>query len=233
MIFHRINGYIIILLLCVSNAGIFMIARHVAGGSPHTQAMVGVLSTITTISISLAYYNIKRLQIDQHRAWMLRTWVYCGSIISLRFVLKAAMQISYKMDDLYDSQPCVTIYYGYAAFGVPDAQNPTTLLYPSCGENASASTAYTAVPTDSETPEGIAAAYNLCFGMAAFIALVIHAISVEVYLHLTPAETERLRQVSRQRQEDAKFKNPRYEGPGYEGLTAGRSGDADTAYSGK
>ena len=30
----------------------------------------------TTIAYVLAWINIKRLQIDQHRAWMMRAWSY-------------------------------------------------------------------------------------------------------------------------------------------------------------
>jgi len=73
LIFHRINGYIIILLILTSNAGALMIARRAFGGSIETQAGVGLLAIIVTVGIGMAYYNIKRLQIDQHRAWMLRS----------------------------------------------------------------------------------------------------------------------------------------------------------------
>jgi len=73
IIFHRISGYIIILLIATSNAGALMIARRGFGGTIETQAGIGLLVIITTVGIALAYYNIKRLQIDQHRAWMLRS----------------------------------------------------------------------------------------------------------------------------------------------------------------
>jgi hypothetical protein len=53
-----------------------MIARRAFGGDMAVQIAVGLLGTGTIISTALAYYNIKRLQIDQHRAWMLRTWFY-------------------------------------------------------------------------------------------------------------------------------------------------------------
>lgn len=41
----------------------------------------GVLAISSLGSAVLAYYNIKVLQIDQHRAWMLRAWTYAASII--------------------------------------------------------------------------------------------------------------------------------------------------------
>ncbi|KAK3714027.1 hypothetical protein LTR37_008056 [Vermiconidia calcicola] len=202
ILFHRINGYIIILLLFVSNAGVFMIARHAAGGHPHTQTIIGILGTATTISVSLAYYNIKRLRIDRHRAWMLRTWVWAGSIITLRLVLLPAMTIVDKME-FYEAQRCDKIFFGYDSVGVPAAHNPTAQLYPGCGSDPATSKAHVAVPAGSAGPENVSVGYNLTFGLAAFIALVIHVVGVEVYLHVTPGETERLRVVSRERRAKA------------------------------
>jgi uncharacterized membrane protein len=53
-----------------------MIARRAFGGGIETQAGVGLLSIITLASLGLAINAIKRLRIDQHRAWMLRCWFY-------------------------------------------------------------------------------------------------------------------------------------------------------------
>ena len=80
---------------------------------------------------------------------------------------------------------------------------------------------YVAVHAITAGPEGEAAAINLTFGMSMWIALVIHAIGVEVYLRLTPAESERLRVISYERQLEAGFKNP-----GSAGLTVDRFGNA-------
>ena len=53
MIFHRINGYVIILLTLVANAGALMIARRAFGGRMETQVGVGVLVIITTLGIAV------------------------------------------------------------------------------------------------------------------------------------------------------------------------------------
>jgi hypothetical protein len=76
IIFHRLNGYLVVLLALAGTAGALMIARHAVGGTVETQAAVGFLAILTTGSLVLAWYNIKKLQIDQHRAWMLRAWFY-------------------------------------------------------------------------------------------------------------------------------------------------------------
>ena len=56
--------------------------------------------------------------------------------------------------------------------------------------------------------------------MLMWIVLVIHLIGVEVYLRLTPSESERLRVVLYERQLEAGFKNL-----GSAGLTIDRFGD--------
>lgn len=79
-------------------------------------------------------------------------------------------------------------------------------------------------------------AMNVSFGMAGWLATSLHAIGVEIYvsflfsvslacasangeqLHLTPKESERLRQVSYQRQLEAGFRNA-----GHAGLVARHS----------
>ena len=85
-IFHRINGYLLVVLLLLSNVGALMIGRHSFGGEFESQVLVGLLAIIATVGAFLAYYSIKRLQIDQHRAWMKWTWFYAGSIITLRLI---------------------------------------------------------------------------------------------------------------------------------------------------
>lgn len=80
LIIHRIDGYIILILLWIATAGALMIARRAFGGDPITQAGTYFLSFITLVASSMAYYNIKRLQIDQHRNWMIRAMVYVSNL---------------------------------------------------------------------------------------------------------------------------------------------------------
>jgi hypothetical protein len=81
ILFHRINGYLIILLSLVSTAGAIMLGRNSVGGWMDVQMGVGVLSIAFVVSLALAWYNVKRLQIEQHRAWMLRAWFYVSRFL--------------------------------------------------------------------------------------------------------------------------------------------------------
>lgn len=93
--------------------------------------------------------------------------------------------------------------------------------YPQC----TAGGTETAVEANMYTPigpEGPTAALQLVFGQAGLIAFTIHAVLVEVYFHLTPAESERLRKVAFDRQLERGHKHP-----GSSGLTSDRLGDAE------
>lgn len=67
-----------------------------------------------------------------------------------------------------------------------------------------------------------AAGLDISFSAAAWLAVAIHVFAAELYLHLTPAESARLRRVSYQRQLEAGMR-----WPGNAGLTAERVGDAE------
>lgn len=210
LIVHRINGYLAILLLICGNVGALMIARYAFGGTMATQALVGTLSITTLGSAFLAYYNIKRLQIDLHRAWMLRCWFYAGSIITLRFIMVISATIISSIGDYYISMPCQQIEY----------MGGDASTYAACREHPNGQTAVLANFT--AKVEQVAASMQTSFGMAGWLAFLLHAVGVEIYLRLTPAEGERLRLVSYERQLEKGLSHP-----GSSGLTVDRLGDAE------
>lgn len=63
----------------------------------------------------------------------------------------------------------------------------------------------------------------MSFGMAMWLAIFMHLVGVEIYLALTPRESNRLRQVSYERQMERGFEHP-----GSAGLTSDRWGDAES-----
>ncbi|KXX81407.1 hypothetical protein MMYC01_203077 [Madurella mycetomatis] len=218
ILFHRINGYLILILSLVSTAGAIMLARNAVGGWMEVQTGVGFLSIAFLVSLGLAVYNVKRLQIEQHRAWMLRAWFYAGSIITMRLILFASTSII-STHGYYVAMPCSKVQYFF--FG---SANATLQQYPECAPYFSNEDPDKTVAV-SATLQGYGsnaiAAFSMNFGAAFWLALALHAIGVEVYLHLTPAEADRLRNVSYQRQLEAGMKNP-----GRAGLTADRLGDS-------
>lgn len=220
--FHRINGYIVILLVCIANVGALLIARRAFGGSLETQAGIGTLVILTTTSICMAYYNIRRLQIDQHRAWMLRTAFYLGTVITLRLIMILSALIISVVNSYDTIMTCNDIASIYRPINGND--NFSKSLYPECS-NATAtndSLAIVHATFANGRPEQIGASLRLSFGMAMWMAIILHLVGVEIYLALTPRESNRLRQVSYERQLERGFPNP-----GSAGLTVERWGDAD------
>ena len=217
LVFHRINGYIIILLVFIGNTGALMICRRAFGGTIETQAAVGTLVIITTTSTCLAYYNIKCIQIDQHRAWMLRAMFYLGTIITMRLIMILSALTITQVSTYYSTMSCDEIAFLYNSSVLVNE------LYPQCSNfNSTVNDMVVIQAKFGNQPEQIAASLGLSFGMALWLALVLHLVGVEIYLALTPRERNRLRQASYERQMEQGFKHP-----GSAGLTADRWGDAE------
>ncbi|KAH7395433.1 hypothetical protein BKA64DRAFT_577322 [Cadophora sp. MPI-SDFR-AT-0126] len=222
LLFHRLNGYLLLILSLIGNIGALMIARRAFGGGLDVQSAVGLLAIITEVSLAMAYYNIKRLQIDQHRAWMLRAWFYFGVIITTRIIMIIAALIISTQKNYSATRSCGEI--AYILNGSSDLSNQPssfTQKYPQC-VNASEkmSVAVKASMTDGDA-DNVGAALGMGFGMAIWLALFLHAAGVEIYLNLTPREGQRLRMVSYERQLERGMKNP-----GSAGLVVERWGDA-------
>lgn len=217
LLFHRINGYAIILLTFVSNVGALMICRVAFGGGLDTQSGVGLLVILTTVSIGMAYYNIKRLQIDQHRAWMLRFVFYMGTIITLRIVMIISPVVITTIGGYYQVSSCdklLFIHDGDAA--------AVNRLFPQCANRTGSENPKVVVEAGlfGGSAEGASASLGLSFGMSMWLAIFLHGVGVEIYLNLTKNEGERLRNVSYERQLEAGYQHP-----GSAGLTSDRWGD--------
>ncbi|KAK5324441.1 hypothetical protein LTR70_002888 [Exophiala xenobiotica] len=232
LLFHRINGYVVSTLVILSNVGALMIVRRSFGGNIETQTAVGVLVVLTTVGIAMGFINIKKLQVDQHRAWMLRTMFYLGTIVSDRVLMIISAMITSAVRSYFVVMSCDEI-----AFIVRDdiANIPEYMRrnYPGCFiDPRNTSSASASIMSDnkvvvqanilSDKTEGTAAAFRLTFGTALWLAILLHLVGVELYLALTPRESHRLRQVAYQKQLDAGMRNP-----GSGGLVLERFGDAD------
>ncbi|CAH0051107.1 unnamed protein product [Clonostachys solani] len=210
MIAHRIMGYILIILLIIGNAGAIIMVPRSMGGSLDVRTVVGMLAILTTGAALIAYVNIKRLQIDQHRAWMMRCWSYAFAIITLRLVQAPIMAIASLVGQTNVPMKCEVIN----AVNEENGPNLAPYFFAACEADPTAFVSVKANYYATAGADGIkplhetTAAIQSAFGPAAFLAFVIHAISVELYLHLTQAEAARLKRVSYERQKAKGWKNP-------------------------
>ena len=127
----------------------------------------------------------------------------------------------------YFAMPCYKIAYMYEqVVGSKAGPQATQGLYPVCaayfsGSKPDQNAVVNANYKSPKGPEQAGAMLDMSFGMALWMAFWLHAVGVEIYLQLTPAEHNRLRQVSYEKQLEAGFKNP-----GFAGTTVQQFGDA-------
>ncbi|KAH4810860.1 hypothetical protein HBI49_089120 [Parastagonospora nodorum] len=221
--FHRINGYIVLLLCLVSNASAFVIIPHKQGGNRITSHAVEMLMCIiTTIGIFMAWWNIRRKQIDQHRAWMIRTMFYMGVTITARLINLAAGKVISRFGNYWSVWMCDEISFLYTNLGMdfPKADYQECFL-PDGSLDRWKRVAVHAVQNHAKL-EQLGSNAVAPFGTMLWICLFLHVVGVELYLRMTPKETERLRRVSYEKQLEAGFRNP-----GSAGIVLDRWGDAD------
>ena len=140
---------------------------------------------------------------------MLRTWFYAASIITLRVIMIISALIVSAIGNYYIAMPCRQV----------EDMGGDPADYAACRADPAAQTAVLA--NFNNKVEQVAAAMHMSFGMAGWLALILHAVGIEIYLKLTPAESERLRKVSYERQAERGLSHP-----GSSGLTVDRFGDA-------
>lgn len=138
----------------------------------------------------------------------------------MRLLAVIYAKIISKTGPYFSTRPCYVVDHMMR-------HNTTAVLarYPACERYYTGVDVEQVVPTLAKMGDGAdgsAAAFNVSFGAAGWLALAIHCIAVEVYLHLTPAEAQRLRKVSYERQLERGMKDP-----GNEGLTAQKVGYAE------
>lgn len=210
---HKYVGYAIIVFLTLGNIAIAVISRISMGGNDLSlTAVIVVLSSLTSVALGLAWYNIRKQQIDEHRKWMLRAMFWMGIIITMRvvmFIVIVAVSYTGGFYTLWTCDQAQSITGDTAAFREE---------FPACHLGPQT---YIGVPADLETRLHIGSAVRLTFSMATWLALTLHAVGVEIYIRLTPKENERLRMISYRKQQ-ALGLSP----AGSAGLTADRLGSS-------
>ena len=128
--FHRINGYTVLTLLLISNGATCVVLPHKQGGGSRTstQTAEAFLVIITTVGMAIAWWNIRRKQIDQHRAWMLRTMFYMGTIITSRVINFVSAPIISRLGNYYGVWSCDELDFLYKNLQVPFPETE----YPQC-----------------------------------------------------------------------------------------------------
>ncbi|KAG9104539.1 hypothetical protein FRC07_009784, partial [Ceratobasidium sp. 392] len=84
--FHRNAGTVINILTVISTFSAVGVGRVSFGGDFSIQSGVYALALMTLWSMMKSWTAIRRLDIDEHRKWIIRSWSYQMSVITLRAI---------------------------------------------------------------------------------------------------------------------------------------------------
>jgi len=176
MILHRINGYMVLILLAASTIGGAVVARRAFGGDLNVQSAFYVITILIIGSAAMGILNVRRTR--THRKWMLRTVAFAAIPITARLTTISARHIISDIGSYYAVWRCDQLLY---VMSDVVAVNQT---YPQCVlPGVDIANEYVAVRASVKgTGLAYASTVRLTFGMALWVATVIHIAGVEFYI---------------------------------------------------
>ncbi|KAH7343521.1 hypothetical protein B0J17DRAFT_713696 [Rhizoctonia solani] len=174
MIIHRINGV----------AG-SIVARRAFGGDLNSEAAYYTLGFMIGPSAMLGVFFARfRVNVALHREWMLRTVSYSGSVITARFITIMARAIISAIGTYYAMWRCDEI-----TFLLKDTEIIQN-LFPVCVNATRPKRTFVPVHASiHQEPINFGATYRVTFGMALWLAILIHLAGTELYINLTKSYT--------------------------------------------
>ncbi|KAI1100901.1 hypothetical protein F4804DRAFT_344378 [Jackrogersella minutella] len=177
---HRVIGWAAVVLSIPGTITSVMISPRAMGGGLDTISMVCLLAIMFPTALYFGCINAKRHKIAEHRAWMLRAWVYGGSIVTMRILMIIFVMIISGVGGYYYPEPCDKINY------LLKSQEATLARYPDCasffsGEDPEKHIAVLATVFTKDRVH-TAAVLNLVFGTSGWTAIFLNTFFVELYL---------------------------------------------------
>ncbi|TLS31572.1 hypothetical protein PpBr36_02747 [Pyricularia pennisetigena] len=176
--FHRANGYMVLLLSLLGVAGGLMITRNAFSGALVTQTGFGLGAVAFLAALGMGWVSMRRMRVDQHRAWMLRAWFYVGAVVTTRILMSVGAQVVTVIGGYYMPEPCDKIE---SMLG----RDRTLSKYPTCKkffDGEALSQHALVVANMAGEVDNISAALDAAAGMALWAAFVLHAAGVEIYV---------------------------------------------------
>ena len=185
-------------LVVLGDIGAILILPVSMGGDDFNLYFAIIFLVIgTTGAMYLAWYNIKRQQIDQHRKWMLRAMFWMGIIVTMRIIQVFMMLVTAyhggyvtvsHQDVFVESFETLIDLFNHKFWTCDQVRYVTgngTALYeefPACSVDK---TAFVGVPADLRTRLHIGSLVRLTFSTATWVAIVLHTFGVELYVCLS------------------------------------------------
>jgi len=179
ILFHRINGYLSLLITLPALLFGMIVARKAFGGDMSDQAgfyCLGILQSFYGVQGILNVRDTRR-----HRRWMLRFVGLLGVAITMRFIILSANEIVTDIGSYYALWRCDELLF---------VSSGNLTAYPSClaAQKAGESLAHVQVAIHASIREGRinkASMRRLISGMVIWVAFLIHIVGTEVYIRAT------------------------------------------------
>ncbi|PSR83765.1 hypothetical protein BD289DRAFT_277313 [Coniella lustricola] len=180
---HRVNGYASILCMGIALLGGLMSLPGSFGGDVTWMTVATIHSGMVATGLTVAMIHVRNMQIEQHRAWMLRTWIWAFCIITMRAIQMLIVRIV--SDDRHIVlRPCAQI--------MSDGVVPISTIvqkWPDCTQYFSGNNPQQEVLVTASylgLPIEVNAALSVASGTSASIALLLHILGAEIYVRILP-----------------------------------------------
>ncbi|KAF5334582.1 hypothetical protein D9758_018128 [Tetrapyrgos nigripes] len=205
ILLHRMNGYLVVLLLIPGNIAGSIVARRSFGGEINQQSAYYLLGIMITFSMLMGLINVKK-DTRTHRRWMLSMAqplphyyqsglqaytggvVYFASPILPRPMILIARAIITKIGSYWSVWRCDEVLY------VLQSTESLSQLFPQCaasGTDPSNNTLSVAVhASNHEGDLGKSSAARLVHGMCLWISMIICVLGVEIYCRSAWMQTQ-------------------------------------------
>ncbi|QRV87523.1 hypothetical protein RhiJN_15541 [Ceratobasidium sp. AG-Ba] len=180
IILHRINGYIVFFTLIPGSVAGSIVARRAFGGDLNSEAAYYTLGFMIGPAGMLGIY-FARVNVALHREWMLRTMSYSGSVITARIITLMARAIISAIGTYYAMWRCDEI-----TFLIQDS-SVIKESFPVCVNATRPKRTFVPVHASiHEDPINFGSTYRVVFGMALWLAILIHLAGTELYVRYLP-----------------------------------------------
>ncbi|QRV98960.1 hypothetical protein RhiJN_26979 [Ceratobasidium sp. AG-Ba] len=180
IILHRINGYFVLSTLLPAVITGSVVARRAFGGDINTQAAFYTLGSIIGFAALKGISNVRTTKI--HRKWMLRTVTYTASTLTARIITSIARPIISISSAYFSTWSCDEVSFLLNSSSMAASLFPVCALSP--GDDPK--NVYVLVRASvNEDPINLGSAQRVTFGMALWLAMMIHAAGVEIYILAT------------------------------------------------
>ncbi|CAE6477737.1 unnamed protein product [Rhizoctonia solani] len=194
---HNILGYFVSVLLVISCVCAGIAGRRGQGGDLNTQSAFYMLASGAGCAVILGCVEARRGALDAHREWMIRAWFYNGALVTTKVTAILSAHVITAIDTYYSLWRCAEVEY------VLESADALAQAYPQCATAAALSNPkgfYVAVHASwREGQLGKGSALRASYGMALWIAMILHGVGIELYLRMTIRESKRLRELSERR----------------------------------